>query len=234
MISLLYTTMAARRPNVDGNWIEILIPVLIIIVYAVSGILKMRSNLREQQKAEGTQPRYKPLDEDGHEWERSGGELHDRDSARLERLLENKPMPRPQQPAVRPHTTPGRVQEYTEPHGRRTLDAFLATEAPKSLSERIAEARAKAEAVVRAQEQAKRQSQAAWPHAAERTEAAQARKPKTPAPAAAAARTQRAETEPPTAPSPLFGDLTDMDSLRKAIVYSEILASPVAFRDMNV
>ncbi|RKY05138.1 MAG: hypothetical protein DRP66_10880, partial [Planctomycetota bacterium] len=60
----------------DGeNWFNILIPVIIVIVYAISGILKMRSNLDKEQPTEEQQkPRYKPLDDQSRGWEQPSAE----------------------------------------------------------------------------------------------------------------------------------------------------------------
>jgi len=225
MIDLLDISLAARQPNLDSKWIEILIPVLIIIVYALSGILKMRSSLKEQQKSrEETGPRYRPLDESGVESEPAGEEAQELDAARLEKLLEAKAMPRPQ-PVPRPPVS-------AERNERRTLDAFLATEAPKSLSERIVEARAKAEAAARAQEQARILAlQAAQARMAERASKPQPLPPRGPEPPEAAS-PQR--TAPAIADWTLWDDLREQGMLRKAIVYSEILGAPVALRDFDL
>ncbi|MBE0537958.1 MAG: hypothetical protein IH624_20040 [Phycisphaerae bacterium] len=235
MISLLDIPFAARRPNLEGDWIEIVIPVLIIIVYAISGIVKMRSNLKEQQKeAAHEEPRYEPLDEASSGWDRSGGEVDEREAARLERLLEVKPMPQVA-PAVTPRHVPEETLQHAQPQQRRTLDAFLATPAPKPLAERIAEARAKAEAQARPQAES-RVDGPLWPRASERQQVARTRKPKVPAPPASAAKAAVARPAEPAAarqPSPALDDLREMDNLRRAIIFSEILARPVAFRDMD-
>jgi len=228
----LFDILAARRPNIEGEWIEILIPVLIIIVYAISGILKMRSNLKEQQKTEQDieRPRYRPLDEES--WERPAGEAADQESARLERMLEVKPMARAEPPVRRP--IPARPSQPTTRQERRTLDAFLATQAPKPLAERIAEAQARAQALARAQ--AQQMSQKLGPHAAQRMQTAQTRKPKVaPSPAAPVARAQPPARVPPSGPrSTIAADLMRTDSLRKAILYTEILGAPLALRDTDV
>lgn len=231
---MLDIPLAARRPNIEGDWIEILIPILIIVVYAISGILKMRSNLKGQPKSEEgpERPRYKPLPDESLEWRQPAAEGGEQESARLERLLEVKPIPRTE-PAVQPRKMPAgppRPPQYTHPQERTTLDAFLATQAPRPLAERIAEARAKAEAQARAQAQ----PQPLWPRASERQEVARTRKPKeVPAPTVNAAVARPRPAELVAEPLPAFGDLTERDTLRKAIIYSEILSTPVALRDMD-
>jgi hypothetical protein len=237
MISLLDIPLAARRPNIEGDWIEILIPILIIVVYAVSGILKMRSNLKGQQKSEEgpERPRYGPLPDESLEWRQPAAEGEEQESARLERLLEVKPMPRTE-PAVQPRkmpARPARPPQYTQPQERTTLDAFLATQAPRPLAERIAEARAKAEAQARAQAQPQ-PPQPLWPRASERQEVARTRKPKeVPAPTVNAAVARPRPAELVAEPLPALGDLTERDTLRQAIIYSEVLGAPVALRDMD-
>ncbi len=229
MISLFDIPLAARRPNLDGNWLEILIPVVIIIIYAVSGILKMRSNLKEQQEGRKSERRYRPLDEQ-EEWQEPDTEAMEKESARLERLLELKPAPRPG--PARPRPAPQGQQ--LQANERRTLDAFLATEAPTPLSDRIAEARKKAEALVRAQ-QAQAAKEPLWPRAAERMEIARTRKPKVPAPTVSPA-AAKPRTVPPVPPpeAHVLGDLKDNQTLRNAILYAEILGIPVALRDMDM
>ena len=59
--------LVAAGKNVDDGWMQLLIPVIIVIVYAVGGILKIRSNMKEQQQDKGPEakPRYKPLNDTG-------------------------------------------------------------------------------------------------------------------------------------------------------------------------
>jgi len=110
----------------DGkNWINMLIPVVIVIVYAISGILKMRSNLdKEQPKPteEQQKPRYKPLDDQRHGWEKPAApEMSPARRRQVDRQIERKLAPEP---------APTRQPTPTRPRQRKTLDAFLETIAP--------------------------------------------------------------------------------------------------------
>ncbi len=106
----------------DGrNWINVLIPIVIVIVYAISGIVRMKSNVdKEQPTQEQQKPRYKPLDEQGRGWERPAAEptapeMSPAQRRQVDRQIERKLAPEP---------------IPTRPKQRKTLDAFLETVAP--------------------------------------------------------------------------------------------------------
>ena len=122
MNGLLDILLAAKD---DGkNWINMLIPIIIVIVYAISGILKMRSNLDKEQPTEEQQkPRYKPLDDQSRGWERPSSEpaapeISPAQRRQVDRQIERKLAPEP---------------TAARPKQRKTLEAFLETVAPKPL-----------------------------------------------------------------------------------------------------
>ena len=203
-----------------GNWIEFLIPVIVVIAYAISGILKMRSNLDKEQLTEEQQtPRYKPLDSQTHDWERpaaepaepSAPEISPAQRRQVDTQIERKLAPAP---------APARQPIPTRPRQRKTLDAFLETVAPpKPLNAMKAQ-------VAAAQTREKRHRA----QAAQRQQTARKIKPK-PAPRKAKV---AAKKKTPPQPSPI-GSLTERlaqpDEIRRAIIYAEILGKPIALRD---
>lgn len=225
MNSLLNIIIAAGK-DVDNNWMDLLIPVVIVIVYAIGGIVKMRSNLKKDEPAEEPEsqspppikPRYKPLDDSNHDWKHPNSRhaapiqpmpaKHDK---QIERQLAPKPAAR--QPAA--------------PRHRNTLETFLETKAPKSLIERAAEAQEKA----KQKEKARR---------ALALQAAQKRKvekkpklkfsqtaPATQKPAS----NEKKQPETQAHTTPLAKLLRDHESIRTAIILKEILGKPIALRD---
>ena len=216
MNDLLDILLAAPK-NVSGEWIRFLIPVIIVIVYAIVGILKMRSNLDKEQPTEEQQkPRYKPLDDQSRRWEQpspepAAPEISPAQRRQVDRQIERQLVPGP---GPRSQPTPARPQQ------RRTLEAFLETVAPKPL---IAPKPQPAAAPAR-QERLRAQ-------AAQRQQAARKIKQKVPPPKAKVA----AKEKTPAQPSPIasIGErLAQADEIRRAIIYAEILGKPIALRDI--
>ncbi len=199
----------------DGrSWINMLIPIVIVIVYAISGIVKMKSNVdKEQPTQEQQKPRYKPLDEQGRGWERPAAEptapeMSPAQRRQVDRQIERKLAPEPaRQPA------PARPQQ------RRTLEAFLETIAPKPPTAAPQPAAAQA------------RQQRLGAQAAQRQQTARKIKPKA-SPRKAKVATKK---KPPAEPSPIASlaeRLAQPDEIRRAIIYAEILGKPIALRDM--
>ncbi len=216
MNDLLDIVLAAPK-NFSGEWIRLLVPIIIVIVYAISGILKMRSNLDKEQPTEDRQkPRYKPLDGQSRSWEKPSAEpaapeMSPGQRRQVDRQIERKLAPQPTAP---------RQPVATRAQQRKTLDAFLETVAPKPLiAAKIQPAAAPSrEKRLRAQ-------------AAQRQQAARKIKPKVPPKKAKVA----AKEKTPAQPSPIasIGErLAQPDEIRRAIIYAEILGKPIALRDM--
>ncbi len=216
MNGLLDILLAAPK-NVSGEWIRLLIPIIIVIAYAVSGILKMRSKLDKEQPTEEQQkPRYKPLDGQSRNWERPDAEpavpeMSPGQRRQVDRQIERKLVPEPAAPR---QPAPARPQQ------RRTLEAFLETIPPKPP---IAAAPQPAAAPAR-QERLLAQ-------AARRQQTARKIKPKAPPPKAKVAAKEKA-TAQPSPISSLTERLAQPDEIRRAIIYAEILGKPIALRDI--
>jgi len=213
MNDLLDILLAAKD---DGrNWINMLVPIVIVIVYAISGIVKMKSNLDKEQPTEEQQkPRYKPLDDQSRGWERPAAEptapeMSPGRRRQVDRQIERKLAPAPaRQPA------PARPQQ------RRTLEAFLQTVAPKPPTAAPQPAAA-----------AQARQQRLGAQAAQRQQTARKIKPKALPQKAKVA----AKEETPAEPSPIASlseRLAQPDEIRRAIIYAEILGKPIALRDM--
>ena len=221
--------VVAAGKNFDDGWMQLLIPVIIVIVYAVGGILKMRSNMKKQQDEEPeAKPRYKPLDDTS--WtstarkEPAASEMSPAQRRGADRRIERElasPVRRQPQPVRSPNG--GRV---TRPEERKTLEAFLETAAPKPLAVKIAEEREKAKARPKPQ-------QPQWPRSSKRRQAAQKRKPKVAPQAARKASPGKPEAPELISPTLSLGEkLSQAAELRNAIIYSEIIGKPIALRDM--
>ncbi len=208
--------LLAAPKNFSGEWIRVLIPIIIVIVYAISGILKMRSNLDKEQPTEEQQkPRYKPLDDQRHGWERPSAEpavpeMSPGRRRQVDRQVERQLVP---EPAPRSQPTPARPQQ------RRTLEAFLETIAPKPPTAAPQRAAAPAR-----QERLRAQ-------AAQRQQTARKIKAKAPPTKAKVAAKKKAPAEPSPISS-LTERLAQPDEIRRAIIYAEILGKPIALRDI--
>jgi len=203
----------------DGeNWINMLIPVVIVIVYAISGILRMRSNLDKEKPAEDRQkPRYKPLDGQSRDWEQPAAEpatpeMPPAQRRQVDRQIERKLAP---EPAVRRQPTP------TRPQQRRTLEAFLETVAPPKP---LAAAKAQAAAAQAREKRLRAQT-------AQRKQTAKKIKRK-PAPAKAKVAAKKKPSPQPSPITSLAERLAQPDEIRRAIIYAEILGKPIALRDI--
>ncbi len=203
----------------DGrNWINMLIPIVIVIIYAVSGILKMRSNLdKEQPTKEQQEPRYKPLDDQSRGWERpspepAAPEMSPGQRRQVDRQIERKLEPKP---------APARQPTAARPQQRRTLEAFLETIAPKPPTA----AKPQPPPAAQARHQRLRAQ------TAQRQQTARKIKPKAPPPKAKVAARKNAPSQPSPITS-LAERLAQPDEIRRAIIYAEILGKPIALRDM--
>ncbi len=228
MNSLLNIIIAAGK-DVDNNWMDILIPVVIVIVYAIGGIVKMRSNQKKDELSEEpeiqspppTTPRYKPLDDSNHNWKHPN-------SRHAAPIQPTPPMPKRQDKQIERQLTPKPAARQPEaPKQRKTLEAFLETQAPKSLTERAAQAQEKA----KRKEKARR---ALALRAAQKRKVAKKPKPKFPQTVPATRKPESPTTKQPetTAQTTTLAQLLrDHESIRTAIILKEILGKPIALRD---
>lgn len=227
MNSLLNIIIAAK--DGEGGWMQLVIPIVIVIVYAIGGIVKMRSNIKKDQPAEepepqsqSTKPRYKPLDDSDHN-------LKHPESRHAAPIQPATPMPTKQDKQVERHLAPKpAAQKQPEaPMQRKTLEAFLETQAPKSLVERASEAQEKAK-------QKEKTRRALALRAAQKRKVAKKPKPKFPQAVPATGKPVSAEKKAPETPeqtTPLAQLLRDHESIRTAIILKEILGKPIALRD---
>jgi len=124
----LFDILGVER-DFSGDWIELLVPVIIVIVYAISGILRMRSTLEKELPAEDEQePGYESFADliRGRQAPSSEPAVPEMSPARrrqIDRQIERK---------LVPESTPAGRPGPTRPHQRRTLDTFLETAAPRS------------------------------------------------------------------------------------------------------
>ena len=226
MYSLLNIIIAAEK-DVDGSWMQLIIPIVIVIVYAIGGIVKMKSNLKKDQPAEEPvplgpapkQPRYKPLDDNSHGWKHPN-------SRHAAPIRPSTPMPTKQDKQIERQLGP--KKHTATPKQRNTLDSFLETQAPKPLVTRAAEAQAKA----KEREKSKRSLAL---KAAQKRKLAQKPKPKSKFHRAAPPikKPVSAAKKQPVTPKPttLAELLKDHESIRTAIILKEILGKPIALRD---
>ncbi|MEE8305878.1 MAG: hypothetical protein V3R81_01365 [Gammaproteobacteria bacterium] len=218
----LLDILLARKGDGNWNWVELLVPVIFVIVYAIGGILKMRSNLDKEKSTEEQQkPRYKPLDGRKHSWEQPSSEPAATEISPAQRRQVDRQIERKLAPEPAPTRQPARQPIPTRSKQRKTLDAFLETVAPpKPLNAMKAQAAAAETRQKRLRAQNTQRQQAA-------------RKIKTkPAPRKAKV---AAKKKPPSQPSPtdsLAERLAQADEIRRAIIYAEILGKPIALRDM--
>ncbi len=70
MLDWLEIILAAKEKAPRGGWFRILIPIIIVIVYAISGLLKMKQQKKDQQEETDSsprpgqaRPRYKPVED---------------------------------------------------------------------------------------------------------------------------------------------------------------------------
>jgi len=119
----LFDILGVER-DFSGDWIELLVPVIIVIVYAISGILRMRSTLEKELPAEDEQePGYESFADliRGRQAPSSEPAVPEMSPARrrqIDRQIERK---------LVPESTPAGRPGPTRPHQRRTLDTFLET-----------------------------------------------------------------------------------------------------------
>lgn len=229
MNSLLNIIIAAK--DGEGGWMELIIPVVIVIVYAIVGIAKAKSNLKKDQPSEEAEqqspppisPRYKPLDDSSHGWKHPN-------SRHAAPIQPAPPMSQKQDKQIERQLAPKTsARKYpTTPKQRNTLESFLETQAPKPLRTRAAEAQEKA----KEKEKARR---ALALRAAQKRKAAKkpTPKPKFPQTAPATKKSASAPKKQPVTPEPttLAELLKDHESIRTAIILKEIMGKPIALRD---
>lgn len=231
----------AQGKDVSGDWMELIIPILVVIGYAIVGILRSRSSLSRSglSGASSGDPRYKPID---NQWEEptfddtdldnlSEAEAHKLD-ANIERQLASA-SPKP----VARHVS----RTPTTPEQRRTLDAFLRTRAPdlpvappQREPVRAAAARpAPATPPVPKPYRPYYQAIGASPGISVARDKRKQRPVSQPAPVPQKAEPVLLPDEPPEESSlDILERITDPNELRRAIIYAEILGEPVGFRDM--
>ena len=227
--------LAARRKKPDGGISEIVIFIVIAAVYALSGILKMRSKDKDASKFSKrdipehpirTKPRYKPLADAPPSPAATRGKVQK--ALPYAKQVARKPAPRqmrqqqryPQQP--RPARPPQRtVESKPEEVIKKILEPFFEPQKPEQRPQRQARPTRRRPAVRRPE--------------TEQAAAEKARRQK--AKPAAKADKKKAAPAPakPASPPPAFASLEHIsqpDNLKMAIVYAEILGQPVGLRDI--
>ena len=228
--------LAARRKKPDGSISEIVIFIAIAAVYALSGILKMRSKDKDASKFSKrdipehpirTKPRYKPLADAPPSPAATRGKIQK--ALPYAKQVARKPAPRQmrqqqrysQQP--RPARPPQRtVEPKPEEVIKKILAPFFEPQKPEQRPQRRTRPTRRRRPVVRRPE-------------TEQDAAEKARRQK--AKAAAKADKKKAAPAPakPASPPPAFASLEHIsqpDNLKMAIVYAEILGQPVGLRDI--
>jgi hypothetical protein len=230
--------LAARRKKPDGNLFEIVIFIAIAVIYALSGIFKMRSGEKDSKKIQSkpldrlprdeqikTGPRYKPLADASAPPAAMRGPKQ-RTLPYAKRIAPKQTAPSRQMRQVRAPQQQPRPQRAAPPTAkeviRQALEPFFEPQQPVQRAQSPARP-------------ARRRPVAGRPKTAEETarqdrmdkaQATAARPPKAKEPAAPAA----AVSKPAAFAS--LEHLLQQDNLKMAIVYAEILAQPVGLRDM--
>ena len=234
----LKLVLAARRKKPDGSITEIVIFIVIAAVYALSGILKMRSKDKDASKFSKrdipehpirTKPRYKPLADAPPSPAATRGKAQK--ALPYAKRVARKPAPRqmrqqqryPQQQPQRPVRPPQRTVE-TKPEEviKKILEPFFEPQKPKQRPQRQARPTRRRRPAVRRPE-----TEQAAAEKARRQKAKAAAKP-------AKKKAPSAPAKPVTAPAAFASleHLSQPDNLKMAIVYAEILGQPVGLRDI--
>lgn len=229
MFEWMDSILAARRKDSDSNLIEIVIFVAIAVVYALGGILKMRSGEKKsekehiQQTDETMTRRYKPL-KPTVETPPKASQTSRRTLPYMKKTNQARAVP----PQARRDT---RIRQQREQQPQRTVRP-KAEEVIKKILKPIFEPQKPAE-------RPQRQPRPSRPHRA-------AKRPQMQKPAdakarrdlayAKAAKTPKAKKPAAAVSEPTIfvslGHLSQPDNLKMAIVYAEILGQPIGLRDM--
>ena len=223
MTDLLEMILAARRKG-GGGWVQLLIPIVFVVIYVISGLAKMKRGasdedieLEEEPSLRDTEGklRYKALDEAG---------ARERPAAprsvqpRAKQLPYAKPsaqptaqrpaprQPRPVAPGPQPRVRPRPVQAQRE--GQIQVPRLRPRPAP---------------AAGRPRPKHKRDEPKPAPRVAQKP-----RQPQKPAAAVVSEPPAEAVRKRRT----LRQDLSGSSNLQRAIIYSEILGKPLALRDL--
>ncbi len=218
MTDLLEMILAARRKG-GGGWVQLLIPIVFVVIYVVSGLAKMKRGARDEDIELEEEPslrdtegklRYKALDEAG---------ARERPAAprsvqpRAKQLPYAKPSARPaaQRPAPRQPRQPAELRPVQD---RRQIQPQIQRPRPRPAP------------AARRHTRPRPKPERAEPKPAPRV----AQKPRLPQKPAAAAVKPPAEVVHKR--RTLRQDLSGSSNLQRAIIYSEILGKPLALRDM--
>jgi hypothetical protein len=225
--------LAARRKKPGGSLFEIVVFIAIAVIYALSGIFKMRSKDKESKKLiqPPKQPRgeqivpkrrYKPLAEPQSSPVGTRGPTQ-KALPYAKRIAPKQTVPSRQMRQVRaPQQPPQRAVPPTAKEViRQILEPFFEPEKPPQRPQRPRPTRRRPAA-----KRTKTAEETARQDRMDKAQAATVKPPKAKAPAApAVAVSQR----------PQFVSLEHLlqpDNLKMAIVYAEILGKPVGLRDM--
>jgi hypothetical protein len=207
MTDFLETILAARKKS--GGWVELLIPIVFVVIYALSGIAKLKKGARDGQSDLKEKPspkdaegkfRYKSLDDTAGP-KRPAGPRPVPTQPRQRQPIRPQPAARRPQPTVQPR--PARVPSHLRPQTPPVRPGSIqpAQPRPKAKQRRVA------------------------PKAAPRI----IQKLRQPQKVAA---TVKPPAEIVHKPRTLRSDLSGSSNLQRAIIYSEILGKPLALRDM--
>lgn len=229
MTDLLEMILAARKKG-GGGWVQLLIPIVFVVVYVISGLAKMKKGARDEGIELEEKPslrdtegklRYKAIDEAGaRERPAAPRSVQPRAKqlpyAKSARPAAQRPAPRQPQPAARrPQPAARRPQPMVQPRHARV---------PSHLRPQVAPPVRQRPAPVAPRPRTK--PKRAEPKPATRV-AQKLRKPQ---------KVAAAETKPPDQVvrkrRTLRQDLSGSSNLQRAIIYSEILGKPLALRDM--
>ena len=232
MFEWMDSILAARRKDPDSNLIEIVIFVVIAVVYALGGILKMRSGEKKsekehiQQTDETMTRRYKPL----------------------KPTVETPPKASPTSRRTLPYMKETNQTWAVPPQARRDTRIWQQREqqpeqtAPPKPREVIKQILENVFEPQKLERRSQRQARPSRPRpAARRPEVEQAAARQARKDLAYAKAAQPAVKKEPAAPAAAvsvptifvsLGHLSQPDNLKMAIVYAEILGQPISLRDM--
>ena len=233
MSDFLEMVLAARRKG-DGGWIQLLIPIVFVVIYALSGIAKLKkgtgdeeSKLKERpslKDTEGGKFRYKALDEAGARQRPVGPRPVPPRAKTLPYAKPGAPGTPRQRPTLReplpaqprqPQPAARRPQPTAQPRSARVPSRMRPQEPP-----------VRPGPIRPAQAPPRPKPKPIKPKTAPRV----VQKPRKPQKVAAT------EVKPPAQivrkRASLRADLSGSSNLQRAIIYSEILGKPLALRDM--
>ena len=239
MLELLKSVLAARKKGLSENLFEVIIFIVIAAVYAIGGIMKMRSSSSEKDKGrrQGVgpavqKPRYKSLDDlagnttgtrrDSHRqtlpyMKQPGRKAPPSISGRRRERVSDQMVSRKRQTA--PTTRPEQISRTDEPASRsRTVQKKPVIKSPAP------QRRYKMDTKRAPRRTVSRQPAVTKQVVVKTKQQAQPQQ-------------TRVEAEPQEAvqkskePLALLKSLSKPDDLKMAIIYSEVLGSPLALRD---